>query len=101
MINAIQELVFPIGYQKAYEYLGKGKKDHVALDDPDAYFIHRIKEEMKRPEFDVSEEYSEMVSQFGYLLLFSCAWPFAAMCCLCNNFLELRSDALKITLTTR
>jgi anoctamin-10 len=38
-----------------------------------------------------------MVPQFGYLSLFSVVWPLTACSFLVNNWLELRSDAIKIT----
>lgn len=37
----------------------------------------------------------------GYLSLFSVAWPLAASCFLVNNWVELRSDALKIAISSR
>lgn len=37
-----------------------------------------------------------MFVQFGYVVLFSSAFPLAAMCALINNIIEIRSDALKL-----
>ena len=37
-----------------------------------------------------------MFIQFGYVVLFSSAFPLAAMCALINNIIEIRSDALKL-----
>lgn len=37
-----------------------------------------------------------MFIQFGYVVLFSSAFPLAAMCALVNNIIEIRSDALKL-----
>lgn len=34
--------------------------------------------------------------QFGYLTLFSPVWPLASVSFLINNWIELRSDAVKI-----
>lgn len=34
--------------------------------------------------------------QFGYVVLFSSAFPLAALCALVNNLIEIRSDALKL-----
>jgi hypothetical protein len=39
-----------------------------------------------------------MIVQFGYLSLFSVVWPVTAVSFLINNWVELRSDALKMTL---
>lgn len=37
-----------------------------------------------------------MFVQFGYVVLFSSAFPLAALCALVNNLIEIRSDALKL-----
>jgi hypothetical protein len=46
----------------------------------------------------VTNDFREMITQFGYLSLFSTVWPLTALSFLINNWIELRSDALKITL---
>ncbi|XP_040027886.2 LOW QUALITY PROTEIN: anoctamin-8 [Gasterosteus aculeatus] len=45
---------------------------------------------------DTLQDYQEMFIQFGYVVLFSSAFPLAAMCALVNNIIEIRSDALKL-----
>ncbi|KAK7116537.1 anoctamin-8-like [Littorina saxatilis] len=45
------------------------------------------------------EDYLEMVVQFGYVTLFSSAFPLAALCALLNNLIEIRSDAFKLCYT--
>ncbi|XP_056598797.1 anoctamin-8 isoform X1 [Triplophysa dalaica] len=45
---------------------------------------------------DTLQDYQEMFIQFGYVVLFSSAFPLAAMCALINNIVEIRSDALKL-----
>jgi len=42
------------------------------------------------------EDYNEMVIQFGYVTLFSVAFPLVASLALINNFVEIRSDSFKI-----
>lgn len=37
-----------------------------------------------------------MLVQMGYVVLFSAAFPLAAVCALANNLLEIRSDAFKL-----
>lgn len=37
-----------------------------------------------------------MFVQFGYVVLFSSAFPLAAVCALVNNIIEIRSDAFKL-----
>ncbi|XP_077573633.1 anoctamin-8 [Stigmatopora nigra] len=45
---------------------------------------------------DTFKDYQEMFVQFGYVVLFSSAFPLAAMCALINNIIEIRSDAFKL-----
>lgn len=51
---------------------------------------------MKHSFKDTLQDYQEMFIQFGYVVLFSSAFPLAAMCALINNIIEIRSDALKL-----
>lgn len=41
-------------------------------------------------------DYLEMYIQFGYVFLFSAAYPLAAFWALLNNLIEIRSDAFKL-----
>ncbi|KAG8594946.1 hypothetical protein GDO81_001373 [Engystomops pustulosus] len=50
---------------------------------------------MKKYE-DTFQDYQEMFVQFGYVVLFSSAFPLAAVCALVNNIIEIRSDAFKL-----
>ncbi|XP_078527284.1 anoctamin-8 isoform X2 [Lissotriton helveticus] len=45
---------------------------------------------------DTFQDYQEMFIQFGYVVLFSSAFPLAAVCALANNIIEIRSDAFKL-----
>ncbi|KAF9074154.1 calcium-activated chloride channel-domain-containing protein [Rhodocollybia butyracea] len=64
-------------------------------------FLERAREEAALEEYDVFGDYSEMVIQFGYVVLWSTIWPLAPVMALLNNILELRSDAFKITVHER
>ena len=46
-----------------------------------------------------SKTHLEMLVQFGYVTLFSSAFPMAAMCALLNNVIEIRSDAFKLCMS--
>lgn len=41
-------------------------------------------------------DHLEMFIQLGYVVLFSSAFPLAALCALVNNLVEMRSDAFKL-----
>ncbi|RDX50828.1 DUF590-domain-containing protein [Lentinus brumalis] len=92
---------------------GNGKKKRVMFEDqsgnpeaeaPDSEereFMDRVKREVALPPYDLFADYSEMVTQFGYVSLWSTIWPLAPVMSLINNWLELRSDAFKITVHVR
>ena len=44
------------------------------------------------------EEYNEMAMQFGFITLFSSAFPLAPLCAMINNIFEIRQDAQKYTM---
>ncbi|KAI0817337.1 calcium-activated chloride channel-domain-containing protein [Xylaria sp. FL0064] len=64
-------------------------------------FLQQVREEAKLAVYDVAVDYREMVVQFGYLSLFSSVWPLTPLSFLINNWFELRSDALKIAMTSQ
>ncbi|GBE86287.1 DUF590-domain-containing protein [Sparassis latifolia] len=64
-------------------------------------FMERVRREVALPDYDVFEDYREMVSQFGYVALWSTIWPLAPVMSLLNNWFEMRSDAFKIAVHTR
>ncbi|KAG1817721.1 calcium-activated chloride channel-domain-containing protein [Suillus subaureus] len=88
-----------------------GKKKRVAFDDEpvghdvhgreEREFLERVRSEVALPEYDVFTDYSEMVTQFGYVALWSTIWPLAPAMALFNNYIEARSDAFKIAVHTR
>lgn len=47
------------------------------------------------------DDFLEMFIQFGYVLLFSPAFPLAAFCALLNNLVEIRIDAFKLCNTVQ
>ncbi|KAF4975135.1 hypothetical protein FZEAL_8034 [Fusarium zealandicum] len=103
LVNFATEVVVPYlkreVFQKAKELKAKPKvqNDH----EEEAEFLDRVRKECTLEVYDVSGDYREMVMQFGYVSMFSVAWPLAACCFLVNNWVELRSDALKIAISSR
>lgn len=54
-------------------------------------------EESKLPAYESStEDYGELVIQYGFIALFGLAYPPAAIVCLVNNLIESRSDTFKL-----
>ncbi|KAF9461505.1 calcium-activated chloride channel-domain-containing protein [Collybia nuda] len=64
-------------------------------------FLDGVRAEAALPEYELFGDYSEMVTQFGYVAMWSTIWPLAPVMALLNNFLELRSDAFKMTVHNR
>ena len=74
----------------------------VHRDAPDeAAFLERARHQAALPAYDVADDLREMVVQFGYLALFAVVWPLVPCSFLVNNWIELRSDAVKITAEMR
>lgn len=59
-------------------------------------FLTRVRKEAKLDTYDVTDDFREMVVQYGHLALFSAVWPLAPVSFLINNWVELRTDAIKI-----
>ncbi|XP_052796169.1 anoctamin-8-like [Mya arenaria] len=55
----------------------------------------QVESTMKKYE-DTFDDYLEMFIQYGYVILFSSAFPLAALCAFLNNVIEIRSDAFKL-----
>jgi hypothetical protein len=51
---------------------------------------------VNRGKTDNSADYAEMITQFGYITIWSLVWPLAPIFALINNYVELRADAVKI-----
>ncbi|KAL8790484.1 MAG: hypothetical protein Q9213_000636 [Squamulea squamosa] len=75
-----------------------GAGSGVTIDDvpEEAEFLKRVRKEAELDVYDVATDLREMVIQFGYLSLFSVVWPLTPVSFIINNWVELRSDAVKI-----
>ncbi|TWU76631.1 hypothetical protein ED733_008259 [Metarhizium rileyi] len=103
VVNFATEVIVPYvkhkAFAKAKQFQAKGGQSQ---DHPEeAEFLKRVRDECELEIYDVTDDYREMVMQFGYLSLFSVAWPLAACCFLVNNWVELRSDGLKIAISCK
>lgn len=125
VVNGIQEIGLPflmraIGSFRAGKGFrngsgkGIGKKKRVAFDDEPAgqahddvrtreerEFLETVRSEVALPDYDIFDDYSEMVTQFGVVALWSTIWPLAPLMSLLNNHIETRSDAFKIAVHVR
>ncbi|KAL0261076.1 hypothetical protein SLS55_004772 [Diplodia seriata] len=103
--NFGEELVLPYLKHKASRWWKEYRAEHshtatintVVHDDADeADFLKRARNEASLEPYNVQDDLTEMVIQFGYLALFSPVWPLVSIGFLVNNWVELRSDFLKI-----
>lgn len=108
VVNFLTETVLPYVKRKALDE-AKGVQARISrssvkkIPDPEEEkaFLDRVRSEVELEIYDVTSDYREMVIQFGYLSLFSVAWPLTACFFLINNWVELRSDAVKIAISSR
>jgi len=80
---------------------GNSKKKRVGFEDEkngaardEREFLERVRREVSLPDFHLFEDYKEMVSQFGYVALWSTIWPLAPC-----GFLPLSPECNPIGLT--
>ncbi|KAL2015919.1 hypothetical protein VTK56DRAFT_4533 [Thermocarpiscus australiensis] len=103
IVNLATEFIVPHVKRRVFRTVEKVQSElseHAAAREKDppeeAEFLERVRNEAELDEYDVTIDYREMVVQFGYLSLFSVVWPLAACSFLVNNWVEARSDAMKI-----
>lgn len=103
VIGAFTETALPYILHKVNEYRESKKQKEVSRTKSsiEGKFLHRIEEELTLPNYDTFGDYAEMATQFGYIVLWSVIWPLAPIMGFINNFFELRSDALKMTVNAR
>ncbi|ORX58560.1 DUF590-domain-containing protein [Piromyces finnis] len=102
VLNLFQETIIPYLSRKitgaAFGAISNKDKDEEKDTDP---IVKQIEKEMELPIYDVNDDYSEMVVQFGYVSLFSIVWPLGSVISFINNWVELRSDAVKMCINYR
>ncbi|KAF9007761.1 hypothetical protein BDZ89DRAFT_1079277, partial [Hymenopellis radicata] len=106
--NTFVEVGLPFVLRKVEAWRSAKKKDGMAspkkrvvfaderpMEENERLFLEQVRKEVALP------EYGPMVTQFGYVVLWSAAWPLAGIMAFINNIVELRSDAFKIVTHTR
>ncbi|WVN88537.1 uncharacterized protein L203_103748 [Cryptococcus depauperatus CBS 7841] len=73
-----------------------GEKTPDSETEVEKRFLNKVERELALPEYSTFDDYAEMVTQFGYVVIWSIVWPLAPIFALINNYVELRSDSLKI-----
>ncbi|MCJ1306640.1 hypothetical protein MMC25_000283 [Agyrium rufum] len=108
VVNFATETIVPYVKRKGFHKYQEMKTERAAkqggaapaasFNDPpeETEFLARVRSEAELDVYDVTGDLREMVVQFGYLTLFSVVWPLAPVSFILNNWIELRSDAVKI-----
>ena len=108
VVNFALEIIMPYvkrqGFNKYQEMKTEraakqgGAAPGAAVNDlpEEAEFLARVRSEGQLDVYDVTNDLREMVVQFGYMALFSVIWPLTPVSFIINNWIELRSDAIKI-----
>lgn len=106
IVNIALEFVVPYVKRVVFKEVEKAQtklsdQDESSVKDaPEEHaFLQRVREEAKLGVYDVAADYREIVVQFGYMSLFSSIWPLTPVAFLVNNWIELRSDAMKIAMS--
>lgn len=111
IVNFATEVIVPYVKRKVFKTIeeasekkkNNGNGDALKQQDApeEADFLSRVRDEAELDVYDVTVDYREMVIQFGYLSLFSVIWPLTACSFLVNNWVEARSDAMKIAISSQ
>mmetsp|Transcript_10987 Transcript_10987/g.16515 ORF Transcript_10987/g.16515 Transcript_10987/m.16515 type:complete len:692 (+) Transcript_10987:270-2345(+) len=70
----------------------KKKTDEVHPDNDNSDIIAQF----KKDEYEIFDDYLEMVIQFGYITLFASAYPMGSFIAIFANMIEFRSDLFKL-----
>lgn len=109
IVNFALEVIVPYVKRQVFKTVKEvqtemtSKKPVSRYQDPEdeKEFLVRVRTEASLAEYDVTIDYREMIVQFGYLSMFSVVWPLTGCSFLINNWIEARSDALKIAIGSR
>jgi anoctamin-10 len=106
-----EELFVPMLKLRVHKWYGNWKNKNRsfnysttegAYDTPkENELLSQIRDQAMREKYSAHEDIQEMCIQFGYLALFSPIWPLVPVMFLINNWVELRSDLLKIAIDHR
>ena len=62
----------------------------------DSIWLKKIQDELDLPEYILSDDYLELVIQYGYITMFAVAFPIAPLLAYLNNLMEAKVDFMKL-----
>nr|XP_025954493.1 anoctamin-10 isoform X2 [Dromaius novaehollandiae] len=96
ILNQFAEAFLPYWLQKRHKKRMK-KKMYSQKTDTGLSLVEQVNlEKGMGTYFGTFDDYLELFLQFGYVSLFSCVYPLAAVFAVLNNVTEIYSDALKM-----
>uniref|UniRef100_A0A6I8PJB3 Anoctamin n=1 Tax=Ornithorhynchus anatinus TaxID=9258 RepID=A0A6I8PJB3_ORNAN len=96
ILNQIVEAFLPYWLQKRYDRKVKKRVQSLKANVDITLFEQVISEKEMGTYLGTFDDYLELFLQFGYVSLFSCVYPLAAVFAVLNNITEIYSDALKM-----
>nr|XP_033785972.1 anoctamin-10 isoform X2 [Geotrypetes seraphini] len=96
ILNQFMEALLPFWLQKRHYKKLKRTMKYLKVDG-DLSLVQQVSLEKEMGTYvGTFDDYLELFLQFGYVSLFSCVYPLAAIFAVLNNVTELYSDALKM-----
>ncbi|XP_066547474.1 anoctamin-10 [Amia ocellicauda] len=96
ILNQIMESILPFWLQKRRNKMVQKKIGNITVDK-ELPWTEQVKLEVDMSTYlGTFDDYLELFLQFGYVSLFSCVYPLAAVLAVLNNVTEIYSDALKM-----
>nr|XP_048694654.1 anoctamin-10 isoform X4 [Caretta caretta] len=96
ILNQFVEALLPYWLQKRHNTKVKKRVYSVKVDTDLSLFEQVNLEKEMGTYLGTFDDYLELFLQFGYVSLFSCVYPLAAVFAVLNNITEMYSDALKM-----
>ncbi|XP_044862383.1 anoctamin-10 isoform X4 [Mauremys mutica] len=96
ILNQFVEALLPYWLQKRHNKKAKKRVYSIKVDTDLSLFEQVNLEKEMGTYLGTFDDYLELFLQFGYVSLFSCVYPLAAVFAVLNNITEMYSDALKI-----
>jgi len=106
VLNNLSENLIPYVKYRYTKYNALKKHGRRLLDDKSKQHMQRIEKEYMRPSYTASigngledglfDDFLELALQFGMVTMFACTFPFIFVFAAANNFIEIRTDSLKL-----
>ncbi|KAF2360317.1 Anoctamin [Trinorchestia longiramus] len=95
--DGVSQSATAISQQGSDKQVAEGSSAELSRSSSKSRIVSQADVESDMKPYDGTfEDYLEMLIQFGYVMLFSSAFPPAAVCAFLNNIIEIRSDAFKL-----